>query len=86
MDVCAPKAINMRIHKGKTLEGSSLTYLVFNDKNNSELPPEKMMTFPYMQNADKCDGCMTCVMECPTSVIGIEFVPEAVRSFNEEEI
>lgn len=83
MDVCVTKAINMRVHKGKTLEGSNLAYLVFNNKNNSEAAPVGMMTFPYMQSAEKCNGCMICVRECPTSAIEIDSIHEAVMPLNE---
>lgn len=72
MDVCPPKAIDMRVNKGKTIEGSNLVYLEFNQVNNKESFPEQMMTFPYMSNAALCDGCMICVKECPTLAIDIE--------------
>lgn len=73
MDVCVPEAIDMRTHKGNSLEGKYLTYLNLNINSNREQMPEKMMTFPFMINPVLCDGCMICVDECPTSAIDIEF-------------
>lgn len=71
MDVCLSKAIDMRIHRGKTIEGNYLLFLEFNGKTNKELLPEKMITFPFLKNSKLCNGCMICVKECPTSAIEI---------------
>lgn len=71
MDVCLTKAIDMRTHKGKTIEGDYLAYLEFDGAANKESLPEQMMTFPFMANSELCDGCMICVNECPTSAIDI---------------
>jgi ferredoxin len=71
MDVCLTKVIDMRINKGKTIEGDYLTYLEFSGAANKELVPGQMMTFPFMANAELCDGCMICVNECPTTAIDI---------------
>lgn len=61
MDVCLPGAINMRIHKGDTIEGFyNKSYLIC-----------RMMTFPYMANPDSCNMCMLCVEECPTTAMEI---------------
>jgi ferredoxin len=57
MDVCLPGAIDMRIHKGNTVEGNSLIY--------------QMMTYPFMDKPELCNSCMICVNECPTSAIEI---------------
>lgn len=65
MDVCVPGAINMRIHKGNTIEGNHLKYQELNDYN-------QMMTYPFMEKAELCDGCMICVNECPTSAIELQ--------------
>ena len=73
MDICPPKAINMRIHIGRTLEGSALANLDLNGFSNGECTPEPMMTFPYMAHPVLCDGCMVCVKECPTGAIDIIF-------------
>jgi ferredoxin len=78
MDLCLPKAIDMRIHKGNTLEGKYLSYLELNINANCESMPEQMMTFPYMANYVLCDGCMICVEECPTNAI------EIIRSENNQ--
>ncbi|MGK9368380.1 ATP-binding protein [Melioribacter sp. Ez-97] len=80
MDVCLTNAIDMRIHRGKTIEGNYLSYLEFNDKTNKELLPEKMMTFPFMKNSELCNGCMVCVEECPTSAIAIDLHIKAYNS------
>jgi len=82
MDVCVPKAIDMRIHKGNSIEGKYLTYLEFNGKINKELLPEQMMTFPFMANVESCDGCMICVNECPTLAIDIELISELNNHYN----
>lgn len=73
MDVCSPKVIEMRIHKGKTIEGERLAYYQLNTKTNTEIFPEQMMTFPFMANSESCNGCMECVKECPTYAIEILF-------------
>ena len=71
MDVCQPKAIDMRIHRGKTIEGVNLTYIEFDGSYNTDSVTEQMMTFPFMQNAGYCNGCMDCVNECPVHAIEI---------------
>jgi ferredoxin len=78
MDLCLPKAIDMRIHKGNKIEGNGLSYLELNGNSNKEQAPEQMMTFPYMANYVLCDGCMICVKECPTNAI------EIIRSENNQ--
>lgn len=80
MDVCSLNAIDMRINKGKTIEGNNFIYLDLNGKTNKELPPEKMFTFPFMALPELCDGCMVCVKECPTYAIDIE------NEFNSKEL
>jgi ferredoxin len=77
MDVCLPKAIAMRIHKGKTIEGVYLSCLELNGAKKKESVFEQMMTFPFMANVDNCDGCMDCVKECPTNAIEILYDSEA---------
>jgi Pyruvate/2-oxoacid:ferredoxin oxidoreductase delta subunit len=71
MDVCTPRAIAMRSYKKFGLEGPTLSYLVLNSGGNAELPPSVMSTFPYMAEADRCDGYMLCVSECPTSALDL---------------
>ena len=71
-DVCILKLIDMRVHKGKTIEGERLLYLELDRYLTLEKLPEKMMTFPFMANAERCDACMICVNECPTSAVRIE--------------
>ena len=71
MDVCIPKAIDMRIFKGNVIEGNVLTYLELNAHPKQEQAPVQMMTFPYMANYELCDGCIICVEECPTNAIDI---------------
>lgn len=86
MDVCLAKAIQMRIDKGKTIEGNNLVYLELNGKANLELSPEQMMTFPFMANVEHCDGCMICVYECPTSAINIENDIELKNNYYKEAV
>lgn len=71
MDVCIPGAIDMKLHKGNSIEGDSYSYLLLNKKNNYESPLNNMMTFPFMAISNLCNGCMECVKECPTSAIDI---------------
>ena len=71
MDVCMPNAIDMRVNKGTTIEGVELIYFALNGETNTELPPVKMMIFPFMCKAENCNGCADCVKECPTSAIEI---------------
>ena len=67
MDVCIPGAIHMRFEKSSSVEGELLSYIRSGDKR--ELPPEKMMTFPFLASPHRCDGCMACVKECPVSAL-----------------
>ena len=71
MDICTPKAIDMRIHKGKTIEGNHFTFLELNNNSNKEHLPERMMTFPFLAKPELCNGCMLCVGECPVSSLDI---------------
>ena len=71
MDVCLPNAIDMRVNKGSTIEGTELVYLTLNTETNTELLLAKMMTFPFMRKGERCNGCMDCVNECPTYAIDI---------------
>ncbi|MDP3683102.1 MAG: 4Fe-4S binding protein [Ignavibacteria bacterium] len=73
MDVCLPKAIDMRVHRGNNIEGNTLFYLALNGNSNQVQVSEQMMTFPFMVNAKLCDGCMECAEECPTNAIKILF-------------
>lgn len=69
MDVCAPKAIAMRLHRAANAEGSARTYLFLQSSRNAERQPEKMMTFPYLAEPARCNGCAACVRECPVSAL-----------------
>ncbi|MBI3189732.1 MAG: 4Fe-4S dicluster domain-containing protein [Ignavibacteriales bacterium] len=72
MDVCLPRAIGMRTNKSSGVEGELLTYLHLHSNGEKELLPEKMMTFPYLENSRLCDGCNVCVDECPVSALEIQ--------------
>jgi len=69
MDVCVPRAIDMRPYKKRALEGTVLSYLALNTDSNPEASPAVMATFPFMAKADFCDGCLLCVNECPTRAL-----------------
>jgi len=71
MDICVPKAIGLRIHKGKTIEGNYFTFLELKNNFNEEHLPKQMMTFPFLAKPELCNGCMLCVEECPVSSIEI---------------
>ena len=62
MDVCTMEALEMRKYKGNGIEGEWL---------NCELHPGEMMTFPFMNKSELCNGCMICVEECPVEAIEI---------------
>jgi ferredoxin len=72
MDVCLPRAIDMRPFKKGALEGTVLSYLALNSDRNPEVSPQAMATFPFMARADYCDGCMVCVNQCPTSALELQ--------------
>jgi len=71
MDVCSRGALEMRRYKGKKIEGERLFYLEFDSFMNYELQPEEMMTFPFMNYSESCNGCMICVDECPVEALAI---------------
>ena len=56
-DVCAPGAIAMEPWRGLGVEGTRGT--------------GTMGTFPYLANAEKCDGCGECVTQCPAEAMAI---------------
>lgn len=78
-DVCRPCALNMRMYKGSALEGYHLIHVELNNNYNKEQSPAKMMTFPFLELPELCNGCSECVNECPTSAIGIQ-IAHPVRS------
>jgi len=57
MDVCLMEALEMRRYRGKAIEGDCLS--------------EEMMTFPFMNYYESCNGCMICVDECPVEALEI---------------
>lgn len=69
-DVCLPKAIGMRTHKGKTIEGKMLIIPDI-EVESIDYTTDNLMTFPFMEKDSLCDGCLDCVKECPTSAINI---------------
>jgi len=62
----------MRPYKKQGLEGPVLSYLALNIDSNTETPPKVMATFPFMANADFCDGCLLCVHQCPTRALELQ--------------
>lgn len=69
---CLPRAIEMRSHRRRVIEGDILTYVMFDSRIDSEVPPREKAAFPFMANADFCDGCIRCVNECPTSALELQ--------------
>jgi ferredoxin len=53
----------MRRWTGKRLEGRGV--------------PGEAMSFPYLAQAEQCDGCMDCVQQCPICAVEIERLSEA---------
>lgn len=76
VDVCRPRALNMRHwNSHSTVEGPVLTVFGLCSARNAERPLAHMATFPYMANADSCDGCMQCVWQCPVEALEIGMNP-----------
>ena len=72
MDVCDTKAIAMRTTWPKGPEGKVLTYRLLRSRDQEELSPVPMMTFPYLARPELCDGCEICVDQCPVNSLLLE--------------
>jgi ferredoxin len=72
MDVCDTKAIAMRTTWPKSPEGKVLTYRLLRSRDQEELSPVPMMTFPYLARPELCDGCEMCVDQCPVNSLVLE--------------
>jgi len=72
MDVCDTKAIAMRTAWPKSPEGKVLTYRLLRSRDQEELLPMQMMTFPYLARPELCDGCEMCVDQCPVNALVLE--------------
>lgn len=68
MDVCSPRAIAMKTHKARTVEGAP-SYPALGGPANPERAPEPMMTVPYLAAPERCDGCGQCQAQCPTDAL-----------------
>jgi len=80
---CFVKAIkifgkaNLRERSGSQIDGLTPSYTVmekFNNNSNAEAPQKKMGTFPFMADANFCDGCLLCVNECPTRALELQTI------------
>lgn len=71
MDVCSPHVIRMRTNGLSGVEGDSLSYVILQLDGNHELPPQDMMTFPFLAFPDLCDGCGDCATECPVTALDL---------------
>lgn len=69
MDVCPPRAIDMRLNLSTGIEGSRLTIHHLEEVGAIAVAEQRMMTFPFMSFPDRCDGCMLCVHECPVEAL-----------------
>ena len=63
-DVCDPRALRMRVWRGRTVEG------VLSDRR-SALRKADAGTFPYLADPARCDGCLACVEECPVRALAL---------------
>lgn len=70
-DVCTPGALDMRIWKGGTIEGSTLTYARLHSQNSPDIGPEQTTSFPYLAHPESCDGCSDCARECPVEALSV---------------
>jgi ferredoxin len=75
MDVCAPQAIEMRRWRARTPEGSSLMYRALRSKENREAGVAEMMSFPYLAQPERCDGCGECGEQCPVGALSVFSLP-----------
>jgi len=83
MDVCAPRAIAMRVHRAAKVEGDAPS----RNRGNAERRPQAMMTFPYLASPEKCNGCGVCVRECPVNaleLLGAQCGKECVSPSSQE--
>lgn len=69
MDVCQPRAIDMRSNHIVGIEGAVLSFLQLHSDGAPEKSPERMMTFPFLAFPERCDGCLLCVKECPVDAL-----------------
>lgn len=76
MDVCSPRAIDMRVDKTTGVEGSFDTLVRLQAFDSTEEAKQKMMTFPFLAIPQLCDGCLDCVKECPVSALELKGTAE----------
>jgi len=62
MDVCAPGALEMRAFRRIGVEGAP---------RSASDPVAEMGTFPFLQDAGLCDGCLLCVEQCPVEALSL---------------
>lgn len=80
MDVCAPKALGMRMWRGRTVEGACLV----RRRGNGGHADPAAGTFPYMAGRERCDGCLECVRECPVEAILVYAMTRDAGDLREE--
>lgn len=69
MDVCKPRAIEMKIAPEGSIAGTHLSYLTLDRKANREKPKEPWTSYPFLASPSACDECMKCILECPSSAL-----------------
>ncbi len=81
-DACDRQALGMRLWKARSIEGVVLSYAFLGSRGNREPAPLQTETFPYLQHAERCDGCAACVRECPAAALDLQqdAVPQEVSS------
>ena len=80
MDVCGTGALGMRGSGRPGPEGIRLTYPLLATVENIESVPLVGMTYPWLVRPERCDGCLRCEAECPTTALSIWVVPAWDRS------
>jgi len=68
MDLCAPGAIDMARTKAIGVEGA-VRLLAFLEVDDQGVLSEAGMTFPYLSDPQRCDGCRICERACPTGAL-----------------
>lgn len=93
MDVCAPRAIALRPHAARRVEGPALAYPYVGSAaglaagsgvgpavgagHRAQRPAAPPGIFPYLAAPARCDGCAACVRQCPAAALTLEMSSES---------